>query len=130
MLRLLRHRHPGLWSSLHPLRRRRLDDRVSANGSANLKPVSNYQDLLNQLITQLRASLATRGTQEQIREAAETLIVLGERVVAATLRSVGIVVLGSSQALANADANLLNTIVQQARAAQIQESIRRTWGPH
>jgi hypothetical protein len=103
---------------------------VSANGSANLKPVSNYQDLLNQLIAQLRASLATRATQEQIREAAETLIVLGERVVAATLRSVGIVVLGSSQALANADANLLNTIVQQARAAQIQESIRRTWGPH
>jgi hypothetical protein len=92
--------------------------------------MTQYEDLLNQLISRLRTSLDTKATEEQLREAAETLIALAEPIDAPILRSVGIIVLGSSQALAKANPKLLNTIIQQARAAQIKESIRRTWGPN
>jgi hypothetical protein len=112
------------------VRSRWLDDCVSANRAVDLKPVSKFQDLLNQLIAQLRASLDTEATEEQIREAAATLIELDELIDADMLISVGTVIFDNPQALAKADPNLLNAIVQQARAAQLKENIRRPGDPN
>ena len=40
--------------------------------------MATYEDLLNQLMTELRSSLRTRATEEQVRDAAATLMDMGE----------------------------------------------------
>jgi hypothetical protein len=86
----------------------------------------NYDELLNQLATELQASLASKATAEQIGDATSVLIGVGEPIDAAMLKSVGIVVFDNSQAFVKADPNLLNAIVQQARTAQTNELLTQT----
>ena len=90
--------------------------------------MANYEDLLRQLIAELRTSLGTTAADEQIGEAAYTLLEVGEAIDPSLLEDVGVVIFDNSQAFAKADPKRLNTIVENARAAQIQDKIRRTLG--
>jgi hypothetical protein len=92
--------------------------------------MSDYDNLLHQLITKLRPSLATKATEVLIKEAATRLIGVGRPIESATLKTLGIVVFNNSDAFARADLVLLNAIIQKARAAQLverttQQQIRR-----
>ena len=84
-----------------------------------------YEDLINQLFSELRTSLGTKATEEQIREAAATLMGLGDGIDAAMLKTVGIVLWKNSQALAKADPNLLNTLIQKANS--LRPDPRQIW---